>query len=83
MKLKFKIASFLGALLFTLCLSVNSFAGWDYYASSRVDNMDGRTYIVMDCEDKLGDDCNMIGSAIRTDVTDVLTIFGYGLMRIK
>ncbi len=69
MNAKFKIVSFLGVLLCTLCLSVNSYAGWDYYASVRVDKMNGSTYIVLDCVNLPGDDCNMVGASIRTDVS--------------
>ncbi|MGW8121809.1 hypothetical protein ACV07N_04045 [Roseivirga echinicomitans] len=76
MKNGFRIISSLGALMLMLCLSFNSFAGWDYKSEVSLDRMEGRLYIVTHCEDKLGDDCNMPGSASRTDISIIEKLIG-------
>lgn len=68
-KLK-KILLMLGFLLATFAISQPvSAEGWDYYADVYVDKMDGRTYLVSYCVERPGDDCNMVGSAHRTDIS--------------
>lgn len=67
--------------LFCLCLvaissqvSFSSTAGWDYKSEVTIDRIDGRTYIRTDCEDKLGDDCNMPGSSSRVDISIMINM---------
>lgn len=67
--LKFSFGGFL--VLLMLAIPNYSHAGWDYYAAVSIDIMNGRTYIVSHCEDKIGDDCTNPGSATRFDVTAV------------
>lgn len=70
--------SALAVILFVATSSFSSYAGWDYKSETSIDRMEGRIYIVTHCEDKLGDDCNMVGSASRTDITvlmDMLKLF--------
>jgi hypothetical protein len=76
MKKAVRRISDLGVVMFALCLTSNAFAGWDYKSVVSLDKMDGRTYIVTHCEDKLGDDCNMPGSASRIDISDIFKIPG-------
>ncbi|NVK49146.1 MAG: hypothetical protein HWE09_05220 [Cyclobacteriaceae bacterium] len=63
-------------------LPLQSHAGWDYKSVESIDRIDGRTYIVTHCENKIGDDCTTPGSATRMDITPVIELLeGYGLIR--
>ncbi|MCS5490708.1 hypothetical protein [Algoriphagus limi] len=65
-----------------LSLPLQSFAGWEFKSVESIDRMDGRTYIVTHCENKIGDDCTTPGSATRMDITPVVELLeGYGLIR--
>jgi hypothetical protein len=76
MKKAVRRISYLGVVMFTLCFSFNTFAGWDYKSEVGFDRIDGRSYVVIHCEDKLGDDCNMVGSATRIDYSIIEQILG-------
>jgi hypothetical protein len=74
MKKAVRRISYLGVLTFMLCFTFNSFAGWDYKSEVGFDRIDGRSYVVIHCVDKLGDDCNMVGSATRIDFSIIESI---------
>jgi hypothetical protein len=78
MKKAVRRISYLGVVMFTLCFSFNTFAGWDYKSQVSLDRMGGILYIVTHCENKLGDDCNMPGSASRTDISILESLPGIG-----
>lgn len=69
MKKAFKMSLALSIVVLMITTSFSSYAGWDYKSEISIDRMEGRVYIVTHCEDKLGDDCNMVGSASRIDIT--------------
>lgn len=68
MKSFHKVSSFIGFLSLAL-VSNYSFAGWEFKSVESFDRMEGRTYVVSHCEDKIGDDCTTPGSATRYDIT--------------
>lgn len=70
------------ALFGFLSLPNSTYAGWEYYSDVSIDIMNGRTYIVSHCEDKIGDDCTHPGSATRMDISPVVDLLeGYGIIR--
>lgn len=71
MKNTIKNSLFSCIALFAFAIPFNSFAGWDYKSQESIDRMDGRTYIVSHCENKIGDDCTTPGSATRMDISAV------------
>ncbi|WP_075350105.1 hypothetical protein [Algoriphagus marinus] len=82
MKKNIKKSLFVGFTFAVFSIPFNSFAGWDYKSVESLDKMDGRTYIVSHCEDKLGDDCNMPGSATRMDISVTVEMLeGFGIIR--
>ncbi len=85
MKKSLKKSLFAGIVLLTLSTPFNLFAGyagWDYKSTESFDRMDGRTYLVSHCEDKIGDDCTTPYSATRFDVSIVVELLeGYGILK--
>jgi len=69
MKKVIKMSLALSLVILMIITSFSSYAGWDYKSEISIDRMEGRIYIVTHCEDKLGDDCNTVGSASRIDIT--------------
>jgi hypothetical protein len=63
------LSLFFGITLALTSLSTHSFAGWEYKSVESIDRMDGRTYLVSHCENKIGDDCTTPGSATRIDIS--------------
>ena len=68
MKSLCKLASVIGCFSLAL-VSNHSFAGWEYKSVESIDRMDGKTYLVSHCENKIGDDCTTPGSATRCDIS--------------
>jgi len=63
---------------YAFSMPLNSFAGWDYKSTESIDRLDGRTYIVSHCENKIGDDCTSPGSATRMDISAVTEMLQVG-----
>lgn len=60
--------------LFSVPFSYSSSSEWEYRSESYVDKIEGRYYWVTQCNNQLGDDCNVPYSASRIDVTEMYTI---------